>query len=106
MSDFGVISAAAASGDHLLWMRIGCLGIWAVVALCLLPGLGRYFQRHDQRVCDEWRVALFFTAVVMVGNYLVRIFAPNAEPVLTALNATTAALAVYILILIGQGRLR
>jgi hypothetical protein len=94
------------SSDGLLGMRLACLFIWGITALCLLPGLGRYFQRGDPRVCDEWRVALFFTAVVMMGNYIVRIFAPDAEPVLTALNATTAALAVYILILIAQGRLK
>jgi TRAP-type C4-dicarboxylate transport system permease small subunit len=91
---------------NLLWMRLVCLFLWATVAVCLLPGLGRYFQKNDPRICDEWRVALFATGLVMGSNYLVRVFNHGEEAPLIALNATTAALAVYILILIGQGRLK
>jgi hypothetical protein len=42
----------------------------------------------------------------MVWNYALRIFAPTDEGFFMALNATAAALAVYILILIAQGRLK
>jgi hypothetical protein len=105
MPDLGAIIASNGSAD-LFWMRLVCLIIWAAVAVCLLPGLGRYFHKGEPRICDEWRVALFATGLVMSGNYLVRIFSDGDHGPLIALNATTAALAVYILILIAQGRLK
>jgi hypothetical protein len=86
----------------LFYSRLFDLSLWAIVALCFLPAAVRSFSKRI-RPCDEYRAALFFTALWVVGNYMIRLAGETSMYVLTGLNAVAAALAVYLLILVRQG---
>lgn len=89
----------------LFYLRLIGLGLWACAAVVLLPSVLRY-ARGAYTEADECRTAFFFTSLLFVGNLGRWVLAPDDTSVLVALNALTAALAVYVLILVRQGRLR
>jgi hypothetical protein len=86
----------------LMYSRLFDISLWALVALCLFPAVVRSFTKR-YRHCDDYRTALFFTALWIVGNYMVRLMGETSIYTLHGLNALAAGLAVYVLILVRQG---
>jgi Ca2+/Na+ antiporter len=89
----------------LTYTRLADFSLWSIVALCLLPAAIRSFGKR-YRSCDDYRTALFFTALWIAGNYMIRLNGEVSLYTLYGLNALAAALAVYVLILVRQGSRR
>lgn len=84
-------------------LRWICLILWAAAAISLAPGAFRYARgRYEAR--DEFRTALFFTALVMIGGMIRWLFAADSLPSLAGVHALTAALAAYVLVIVHQNR--
>ncbi len=89
----------------IFYLRLIGLALWTVAALALLPSAVR-FIRGVFLEADECRTVFFFTALWFVGNLARWLIAPDETNVLVALNALAIALAIYVLMLVRQGRLR
>lgn len=87
----------------IFWMRVGCFVLWIVAAAALAPAAIRFIRGHFDR-CDEYRTALFFTALLFIGSLGRWILRPEDEGLFVALYSLTGALAVYVMILAVQGR--
>jgi hypothetical protein len=87
----------------LFYMRVACLVLWCGAAVVLAPSFLRYV-RGTFSATDEYRAAFFFTALLFIGSLGRWLIAPNDTQLFTGLYALTGALAVYVLILVRQGR--
>lgn len=87
----------------LFWLRVGCLVLWAGAAVALAPGALRYVRGRFTG-CDDYRTALFFTALLFIGGLGRWLLMPEDHQIFLSLTAMTAVLAVYVLILAIQGR--
>jgi tellurite resistance protein TehA-like permease len=90
--------------DALLLTRILCIALWLIAAIALLPSIARYIHGSYSEA-DELRAALFGVAVVFAGGYAGRVFlADGGANTLIAINGFTAALGIFVLVVLYQGR--
>lgn len=89
----------------LLAFRMFDIALWILVTICLVPAFFRTFTT-GARPCDDLRTAMFFVGVWITGNYMIRLTGNETPSVLAGLNAMAAAAAIFVLIIIRQGRLK
>ena len=88
--------------ETLFWTRVLCIVLWLAVAIALFPSFVNYLKGQYTETGELW-AALFMTASLFVVSYASRIIVHEELHALIALNAFTAALAVFVLILVRQG---